>query len=153
MVKTRWWAYIFIACPLLSSLIPRLHSPAFLAPFRKKSFFPRHAREWSLRTRLLLPSLQIAVEGCCHGELDQIYKTLEKVQEREGVKVELLICCGDFQAARNDGDLASMAVPPKYRKMNTFYKVYPGMKLSNISLVPRIVSFPRLFGNEVLDNC
>jgi predicted phosphodiesterase len=40
---------------------------------------------------------QIAVEGCCHGELDKIYDTLQLLQQREGRKVDLLICCGDFQ--------------------------------------------------------
>ena len=37
------------------------------------------------------------MEGCCHGELDKIYETILKVEEREGVKIDLLICCGDFQ--------------------------------------------------------
>jgi hypothetical protein len=37
------------------------------------------------------------VEGCCHGELDQIYDVIGQLQEREGVTVDLLICCGDFQ--------------------------------------------------------
>ena len=37
------------------------------------------------------------MEGCCHGELDKIYETILRVEEREGVKIDLLICCGDFQ--------------------------------------------------------
>ena len=41
--------------------------------------------------------VQVAVEGCCHGELDKIYETIVKAQEREGIKVDLLLCCGDFQ--------------------------------------------------------
>lgn len=41
--------------------------------------------------------LKIAVEGCCHGELDKIYATLRTLEEREGRKVDLLVCCGDFQ--------------------------------------------------------
>jgi hypothetical protein len=40
---------------------------------------------------------QIAVEGCCHGELDNIYATLEYMQQAKGKKIDLLICCGDFQ--------------------------------------------------------
>ena len=40
---------------------------------------------------------QVVVEGCCHGELDQIYDVIGQLQEREGVTVDLLICCGDFQ--------------------------------------------------------
>ena len=45
----------------------------------------------------LCPVLQIAVEGCCHGELDAIYSTLQRLERREQRKIDLLICCGDFQ--------------------------------------------------------
>ena len=45
----------------------------------------------------LCPALQIAVEGCCHGELDVIYSTLQRLETREQRKIDLLICCGDFQ--------------------------------------------------------
>ncbi|KAK1797729.1 hypothetical protein P4O66_008097 [Electrophorus voltai] len=72
--------------------------------------------------------MKIAVEGCCHGELDQVYATVAHLERREGVKVELLLCCGDFQAVRNEGDLGCMAVPPRYRHMQTFYRYYSGEK-------------------------
>lgn len=70
----------------------------------------------------LLCSMKIAVEGCCHGELDKIYETIAYLEKKEGVKVDLLLCCGDFQAVRNEGDMKCMAVPAKYRTMQTFYK-------------------------------
>ena len=41
--------------------------------------------------------VQIAVEGCCHGELDNIYATLQLLEKQENTKIDLLICCGDFQ--------------------------------------------------------
>ncbi|XP_030614151.1 lariat debranching enzyme [Archocentrus centrarchus] len=72
--------------------------------------------------------MKIAVEGCCHGELDKIYETIEYLEQKEGVKVDLLVCCGDFQAVRNEGDMKCMAVPAKYRTMQTFYKYYSGEK-------------------------
>ncbi|XP_029315014.1 lariat debranching enzyme [Cottoperca gobio] len=72
--------------------------------------------------------MKIAVEGCCHGELDKIYETIAYLEKKEAVKVELLLCCGDFQAVRNEGDLKCMAVPVKYRTMQTFYKYYSGEK-------------------------
>lgn len=72
--------------------------------------------------------MKIAVEGCCHGELDKIYETIGYLEKKEEVKVELLLCCGDFQAARNEGDMMCMAIPPKYRSMQTFYKYYSGEK-------------------------
>ncbi|KAL5006185.1 hypothetical protein ScPMuIL_017343 [Solemya velum] len=76
--------------------------------------------------------MKVAVEGCCHGELDKIYETLEYLQKKNNVKVDLLIICGDFQAVRNLSDMECMAVPKKYQKMNTFYKYYSGEKTAPI---------------------
>ncbi|CAM9338853.1 unnamed protein product, partial [Phaeothamnion confervicola] len=78
--------------------------------------------EYERRTRML----RIAVEGCCHGELDNIYASIGRLEVINGVKVDLLICCGDFEALRNEGDLAAMAVPDKYKVMGTFHKYYSG---------------------------
>ncbi|KAJ8959496.1 hypothetical protein NQ318_022193 [Aromia moschata] len=72
--------------------------------------------------------MKIAVEGCAHGELENIYDTVQLLEEKEGIKIDLLICCGDFQSSRNDADLKCMAVPPKYSKICTFYKYYTGEK-------------------------
>ncbi|EDO32526.1 predicted protein, partial [Nematostella vectensis] len=76
--------------------------------------------------------MKIAVEGCAHGALDQIYETLEYLQQKEGIQVDVLLCCGDFQAVRNKTDLMCMAVPPKYRQMESFYKYYTGEKKAPI---------------------
>ncbi|XP_013393703.1 lariat debranching enzyme [Lingula anatina] len=72
--------------------------------------------------------MKIAIEGCCHGELDKIYETIEHLSKKQGIKIDLLLICGDFQAVRNTADLQCMAVPPKYQQMNTFYKYYGGIK-------------------------
>ena len=48
--------------------------------------------------------MRIVVEGCGHGELDRIYESVLKLEKHTG-KVDLLICCGDFQAVRNERDL------------------------------------------------
>ncbi|XP_054728923.1 lariat debranching enzyme [Anastrepha obliqua] len=70
--------------------------------------------------------MKIAVEGCAHGELEKIYETIQSIENEEGVKVDLLLCCGDFQATRNLEDLQTMAVPQKYLDMCSFYKYYSG---------------------------
>ncbi|KAL4420156.1 hypothetical protein ABPG77_008292 [Micractinium sp. CCAP 211/92] len=70
--------------------------------------------------------LRIAIEGCGHGELDKIYETMAALERRDGRKIDLLICCGDFQAVRNMDDLECMACPPKYRHIATFWKYYSG---------------------------
>lgn len=72
--------------------------------------------------------MRVAVAGCCHGELDKIYETLALAERRGPGPVNLLLCCGDFQAVRNEADLRCMAVPPKYRHMQTFYRYYSGEK-------------------------
>lgn len=48
----------------------------------------------------LLAPCQIAVEGCCHGDLDKIYATLQHLEKKQNTKIDLLICCGDFQVKR-----------------------------------------------------
>ena len=31
--------------------------------------------------------MKIAVEGCCHGELDKIYETIAFIEKKDGIKV------------------------------------------------------------------
>eukprot|EP00111_Clytia_hemisphaerica_P002923 TCONS_00008289-protein len=68
--------------------------------------------------------MKIAIEGCAHGELNKIYESIQYIQGREKIKIDLLICCGDFQSVRNKDDMLSMAVPPKYREMKDFPDYY-----------------------------
>lgn len=76
--------------------------------------------------------MRVAVAGCGHGELDKMYESMQFIEQRDGIKIDLFLCCGDFQACRNEGDLACVAMPQKYRKMNTFYKYYSGEKRAPI---------------------
>ncbi|RZC39364.1 lariat debranching enzyme, partial [Asbolus verrucosus] len=76
--------------------------------------------------------MKIAVEGCAHGELDNIYETIKCLEKKEGFKVDLLICCGDFQSSRNEEDLYCMAIPPKYYNICSFYKYYIGEKTAPV---------------------
>lgn len=66
--------------------------------------------------------MRIAVEGCAHGELEIIYDILMDTEKTTGKKVDLLICCGDFQSVRNTEDLKYMAVPDKYKELCSFHK-------------------------------
>lgn len=76
--------------------------------------------------------MKIAVEGCAHGELEKIYDTIALIEKQENYKVDLLLCCGDFQATRNEDDLHCMAIPKKFYDMCTFYKYYSGEKVAPI---------------------
>ncbi|KAN0030503.1 hypothetical protein ACTA71_009142 [Dictyostelium dimigraforme] len=80
--------------------------------------------------------MKIAIEGCCHGEIETIYNSLINVEKMTGTKIDLLLCCGDYEALRNFHDLKSLAVKPKYKTMGTFYKYYSGeLKAPMLTLV------------------
>jgi lariat debranching enzyme len=66
--------------------------------------------------------MKVAIQGCCHGELDVLYETLANQS------INLLIICGDFQCLRSTVDLPSLACPPKYRRLGNFYEYYSGLK-------------------------
>ncbi|KAJ7489518.1 lariat debranching enzyme, C-terminal domain-containing protein [Mycena latifolia] len=79
--------------------------------------------------------MKVAVEGCCHGELDTIYSQIQALENRNKYKVDLLLICGDFQAIRNHQDLQCMAVPDKYKQLGGFYKYYTGEKKAPVLTV------------------
>jgi lariat debranching enzyme len=43
--------------------------------------------------------MKIAVEGCCHGELDAIYASIQRLETEKSQKVDLLLIGGDFQVS------------------------------------------------------
>src|SRR5215471_18386647 len=57
-----------------------------------------HSHPFSHPSRLL--KMKIAVEGCCHGELDAIYASLQRLERDRSIKVDLLLIGGDFQVPR-----------------------------------------------------
>jgi predicted phosphodiesterase len=40
--------------------------------------------------------LLVAIVGCSHGELEIIFNEVKK-QNETGDKIDILLCCGDFQ--------------------------------------------------------
>lgn len=68
--------------------------------------------------------LRIGVEGCCHGELNKVFKRVKEVHKKN--PLDLLIILGDFQSLRNEVDFKSISVPPKYRKLGDFPAYYRG---------------------------
>ncbi|EJD06143.1 DBR1-domain-containing protein, partial [Fomitiporia mediterranea MF3/22] len=74
----------------------------------------------------------IAIEGCCHGQLDSIYEHISQLEKQNNYKVDCLLICGDFQAMRNHQDLQCMAVPDKYKRIGGFYRYYTGEKTAPI---------------------
>ncbi|XP_030371889.1 lariat debranching enzyme [Scaptodrosophila lebanonensis] len=76
--------------------------------------------------------MRIAVEGCAHGELENIYDTIKGIEKSKNIKIDLLLCCGDFQSTRNLEDLQTMAVPKKYMDICSFYKYYNGQLVAPV---------------------
>ncbi|KAJ4485846.1 lariat debranching enzyme, C-terminal domain-containing protein [Lentinula aciculospora] len=76
--------------------------------------------------------MKIAIEGCCHGQLDNIYSSVADLEAQNNYRVDLLLICGDFQAIRNEKDLQCMAVPEKYKQLGGFHKYYTGEKVAPI---------------------
>lgn len=70
--------------------------------------------------------LRIAIQGCAHGELKQIYKKIADLERENNYRIDLLLVCGDFQAVRNAEDLAAMSVPPKFKRMGDFVQYFDG---------------------------
>ncbi|KAI5959209.1 DBR1 [Candida theae] len=68
-----------------------------------------------------MKTLKVAIEGCCHGDLHNIYKGIP-------ASTELLLICGDFQALRNKSDFQALNVPEKYRRLGDFQSYYTGEK-------------------------
>ena len=80
--------------------------------------------------------VRVAVVGCAHGLLDDIYATINFVNEMDPAHpVELLLCCGDFECMRNLRDLETLACPPKYRALHAFHRYYTQEKTAPVLTV------------------
>ena len=81
----------------------------------------------------------MAVVGCAHGQIEMIAQEVERLNNennsKNNKKIDLIICCGDFQACRTVDDLSCMSCPMKYRDMGTFYKYYFGHIKMNIPMI------------------
>ncbi|KAH7397078.1 lariat debranching enzyme [Pyrenochaeta sp. MPI-SDFR-AT-0127] len=73
--------------------------------------------------------LRIAVEGCGHGVLHDIYASVTTACKLKGwPDVDLLIIAGDFQAVRNASDLKAVSMPSKFYAMHDFHEYYSGAR-------------------------
>ncbi|KRX00252.1 hypothetical protein PPERSA_10751 [Pseudocohnilembus persalinus] len=72
--------------------------------------------------------MNIAFNGCFHGEIEKVYDTMELMEKEQNIKIDALVCCGDFQAVRNQLDLQYMHVPKRFSTMGCFHEYYSGKK-------------------------
>jgi hypothetical protein len=109
----RWHAYVFDSSTLAALLI-----------VDPRGCWPWH-RRLSPRRPTNPPSPSPTPTPTTHPP-QQIYASIGRLEQASGQKVDLLICCGDFQAVRNKEDLATMNVPSKYLTMASFHRYYSG---------------------------
>lgn len=83
-----------------------------------------------IRDRAPKKQMIIAVQGCGHGNLDNIYQRLSELEKKDGKKADILLVCGDFQALRSNLELPTLACPPKYRHLGDFHSYYGGRKVA-----------------------
>lgn len=69
-----------------------------------------------------MAKLRIAVQGCCHGELNNIFKQVTELHKKN--PIDLLVILGDFQSIRSGADFQSISIPPKYQKLGDFQYYY-----------------------------
>lgn len=66
--------------------------------------------------------MRIAVQGCCHGELKQVFQRVAQLHAKE--PIDLLLILGDFQSIRDEKDFQSISIPRKYQKFGDFKEYY-----------------------------
>lgn len=69
-----------------------------------------------------MTKLRIAIQGCCHGELNQVFKQVAKLHSE--TPIDLLLILGDFQSIRNETDFQSISIPKKYQRYGDFQEYY-----------------------------
>jgi lariat debranching enzyme len=71
-----------------------------------------------------IKTVRIAVVGCLHGHLKDVYDEIKANENKTGKKVDILLCCGDFESVRNKEDLKFKSCPEKYNHMGQFQYYY-----------------------------
>ena len=69
-------------------------------------------------------TINIIVTGCIHGCMDKMYKDIQDFEAEKKIKIDLVLCTGDFECMRNENDLKFLSCPEKYREMGNFHQYY-----------------------------
>lgn len=109
-----WYGLTCLAIRYHERTRMKIASPRALRALRSRTF--------STHTHARPGSLKVAVQGCCHGELNSIYSHVAKLEAQNGYKVDLLLICGDFEAMRNRHDVEAMAAPQRFKRLGGFHK-------------------------------
>lgn len=89
--------------------------------------------------------MKVAVFGCLHGLLNEMYQAVSEYEKQNNNHVDFILVCGDCQTVRHYDDLKCLAVPGKYRRIGDFHEYYSGKKR-----VPKLTIF--VGGNHEASN-
>lgn len=89
--------------------------------------------------------MKVAVFGCLHGMLNDMYRAVECHENQTKTKIDFVIVCGDCQTVRHYDDLTCLSVPNKYKKVGDFHEYYSGKKK-----IPKLTIF--VGGNHEASN-
>ncbi|KAG9509323.1 Lariat debranching enzyme, partial [Fragariocoptes setiger] len=90
-------------------------------------------------------TMKIAVFGCLHGMLNEMYRRVAAREESDKINVDLVIVCGDCQTVRAKADLNCVSIPQKYYALGDFHEYYSGKKT-----IPKLTIF--VGGNHEASN-
>lgn len=102
---------------------------------------------------VIVKKLVVATVGCLHGRLGDLYYDLENYEKENNVKIDLVLCCGDFQSIKTKDDLAYISCPDKYKEMGQFHE-YAGNKTNKSSKNAKTAPYLTIFvgGNHEASN-
>eukprot|EP00435_Cladocopium_sp_Y103_P059926 s922_g21.t1 len=79
--------------------------------------------------------MKIGVVGSCYGELDRVYEAVRKLA-KQGITIDLLICCGDFMSVRDGKDMEHVAAPAHHKEdLKDFPKYFSGRSEAPVTTV------------------
>lgn len=89
--------------------------------------------------------MKVAIFGCLHGMLDEMYQNVLSYERNKSTKIDFIMVCGDCQTIRHPDDLKCLSVPNRYKKLGDFHEYYSGIKK-----IPKLTIF--VGGNHEASN-
>ncbi len=70
--------------------------------------------------------VNVIITGCIHGCLKKMYDDILKYSQKNNIKIDLVLCTGDFESLIEKKDLNYLSCPDKYKHMGDFHLFYEG---------------------------
>ena len=70
--------------------------------------------------------VNVIITGCIHGCLKKMYDDILNYSQKNNIKIDLVLCTGDFESLIEKKDLNYLSCPEKYKHMGDFHLFYEG---------------------------